>query len=181
MAFVPDSTDPAFNAYCDILFADDYHEYRLHNSVYKAATVEDKEAAIVWATRLIDTLTFAGVRTDPMQPRQFPRTGICVDLTCTGEYDPLVIPRILKEATAELALLLLTGDPTGVAGTTSVTSTNEFKKIVVDTIELEYNTGDPVTFKGYGGVSWMTPAISGLLAGLLPRTSSLYVARVIRT
>lgn len=181
MSFVPDIADVGFNAYCDVPFADAYHEYRLHNSVYKTAALADKEAAIVWATRLIDTLTFAGVKTDPNQPRQFPRSGICQDLTCTSLYDGGTLPRVLKEATAELALLLLTGDPTGVSGTTSVTTTNEFKKIVVDTIELEYNTGEPVTFSGYGGVSWMTPAISGLLAGLLPRTSSLYVARVIRT
>ena len=102
---------------------ENYFEFRLHASAWEDAENDDKCRALVTATRLIDRLNFAGLRTadyirlQPInwlipQPRtldpsslpgqnfEFPRNG------------SVTIPQDIMDAACEIALALLDGvDP----------------------------------------------------------------------
>lgn len=160
----PDSA--SFNCYLTLGEANIYHQYRLHNSVWTAADDEDKKAALLWATRQMDTLSWKGVRTVGTQLHQFPRKGLSyweisdsdvypytqdVDLLGTATFITVAsdtIPTDIKNATAELAFKLLTGD------VTEATGTEGFKRIKVDTIELEMEAKDRL--------SWLQDAVQNL-------------------
>lgn len=151
---VSDPASGSFNCYISLADADVYHEKRLHNTAWTSATDDDKEAALMWATRQLDTLAWKGVRALGTQPLQFPRKGLSYweydDET--GDYEIQDVsnlglstyvevpndapPREVKDATAELAFTLISGD------TTASTGTEGFKRIKVDTIELEMDAKD---------------------------------------
>jgi len=59
--------------YGTVAEADTYFAERLHNSAWTAATTDDKEKALLQATRSIDCLKFEGEKTDDAQLLQFPR------------------------------------------------------------------------------------------------------------
>ena len=122
-----------FNAYCDVAFADAYHGGRLHNDAYRCASTADKEAGLIWATRLFNSIMWAGSRVAETQPQAWPRQWVEFE----GYYlSPLSIPVRIKNATAELAMWLLAGDTTAPAGTEG------FSRIKVDTIELVVSSSD---------------------------------------
>lgn len=66
MALVIDTTLEGANAnsYAEVAEVDAYHEARLHNSLWKSITdVEVKKAAIIWATRVLDSyMNWKGVK-----------------------------------------------------------------------------------------------------------------------
>lgn len=151
MALDANPASGTFNAYCDVAFADVYHGGRLHNDAYRCASTADKEAAIIWATRLFDTVHWVGIRTSPTQPQSWPRQGVIYEdrLAMSGSLpygfssvyssvflDPATVPVYVKNATAELALSLLANDTTAPAGTEG------FSQIKIDTIELTIQAGD---------------------------------------
>ena len=77
-----------------------------------ATTEPQKEAALVSASSLLDTLEWIGSRTSPDQPMAWPRTSA----SC-GEksYDDATIPREVEQATFDLAEGLL-NDPGMITG-----------------------------------------------------------------
>lgn len=89
-------------------FATDYFEAHLHASTWNDATDEQRKAAVVQATRTIDSLmTWKGRRVDANQAREWPRYGVRYD----GHYiETDVIPTRLREATLEMAMALLERD-----------------------------------------------------------------------
>jgi hypothetical protein len=120
------------NSYCSVNNADTYHEKRLHVSTWTAATDDNKEIALMWATRLVDEQVIwngVAVGTDQalMWPRNllYDRNGFAILST--------TIPTFLKEATAEFARYLIGEDRT--------TETNRdlmgFKKIKIDVLAME--------------------------------------------
>lgn len=102
------------NAYCTLIFANQYHEDRpAAGTTWADASDPQKNAAILWATLLMDRLWYwVGYPTDAIQALLWPRGGI---LKLNGwEYVPLtVIPIELQQATAEYARQLLASDRTG--------------------------------------------------------------------
>lgn len=112
------------NSYLTLQEANDYFASRLHAEAWAAASDPQKEAALIWATRLIDVqVLFNGIATSADQSLAWPRTSM---LNQNG-YAILstVVPRQLKDATAELAFLLIQSDRTlssevGEAGITSL-------------------------------------------------------------
>lgn len=91
------------NSYVTVEEADDYFAAGVHlrASVWNALDPDDedvptKSALLITATRQIDRLRFWGCKADDLQALQFPRHGNC--------WDPLEIPRELKEAVFEQAL-----------------------------------------------------------------------------
>ena len=81
--------------------ADRYFGVLLHGELWERSTNIRKYKALVTATKQIDTLRFAGRKTDETQTLEFPRFGV------TG------VPLAIKQATYEEALSLLKGvDPT---------------------------------------------------------------------
>lgn len=100
----------AANAYVDLTTANQYHIDRpAADDVWLNATDAQKQAGILWATKLLDRLVaWTGARVDYTQALEWPRYGTYYR---NGDYIPSdVIPEDLQWATAEFARQLLTED-----------------------------------------------------------------------
>lgn len=138
-----------FNAYCTVAEATDYATTKL-NTTFTLLATATKEAAIIWATRQLNTLQYKGYLSVANQPNEWPRTGVWRDggehsyedslLFTSTQFDSTTIPQFLKDATADLALQLVVSD------TTAATGTEGFKRIKVDTVELEMNAKDRLSW-----------------------------------
>lgn len=100
------------NAYVDLATADQYHADRppASGNAWASATTDQKTAAILWATRLMDAMwQWIGYPVDAVQALLWPRGAM---LKLNGwEYVPLTqIPPELQRATAEYARQLLASD-----------------------------------------------------------------------
>lgn len=102
------------NAYCDVAFADQYHLDRPPvGTTWSGASFDQKSAAILWATKLIDDLyEWRGWTTDAVQILQWPRQGL-IKRTGWEQLDIHSIPLEIQQATAEYARQLLAGDLAG--------------------------------------------------------------------
>jgi hypothetical protein len=97
------------NSYATVDEADAYHEALLYATDWTAATTATKEAALVWATRLLDEqCAWRGTKTINEQALRWPRGGV-YDVDGVG-IDNEVIPPAVKGATAELARHLIKSD-----------------------------------------------------------------------
>jgi hypothetical protein len=104
------STVDNANSYVDPLgaFATAYFEAHLYATNWTEATDEQKKAAVVQATRTIDSLLkWKGRRVAQDQPRQWPRYGVRADGFL---IESNVVPRRIQEATLEQAMALLERD-----------------------------------------------------------------------
>jgi hypothetical protein len=149
MALVFNSTPgtAGFNAYASIAEVTDY-ETSKGGTTFAAKTTAQKEALIIWASRTLDGMQWKGYMTDPLQPMQWPRTGVWIDGQMHDDYygDNLIyssyqfsttaIPQFIKDTVSELTLQLNTSD------VTAATGTEGFKRIKVDSIELEVVASD---------------------------------------
>src|ERR1041384_3886869 len=101
------------NAYANAADGDAYHEGHLYASAWTAATTASKEAALVFATRLIDSqFQFGGSKANGAQALQWPRED-CVDPDAAGDSVPgEVVPKAVAAATCEMARELLIADRT---------------------------------------------------------------------
>lgn len=139
MALVLDATvgGENSNSYATEAEGDSYHEGRLFVTDWTSATTAIKEAALVWATRVLDySFDWTGSKYTIEQALRWPRYSA---LDRDGQlFDSDEIPAELKDATAELARLLITGNRTGETGTEGL------KKLKVDVIELEFDKLDRV-------------------------------------
>lgn len=133
---------PAANSYASLVEADAYHASRAHNAEWTAATVAEKEVALQWAARLLDQERWLGHRSDELQRLRWPRAYV---IDPDGYViDPDIVPRFLKEAQAELALLLLRADRTAESGTEG------FSRIKVGSLELDVDSADRVSLRAIG-------------------------------
>ena len=106
------------NAYADVADGTAYHEGHLYASAWSGASAGDQAAALVMASRIIDSqMQFRGIRAVGGQGLQWPRAG-CRD----EDADPAVgggfvavdeVPKAVVDATCELARELLIVDRTG--------------------------------------------------------------------
>ena len=106
------------NAYADVADGTAYHEGHLYASAWTGASAGDQAAALVMASRIIDSqMQFRGIRAVGGQALQWPRAG-CRD----EDADPDVasgfvlvdeVPKAVVDATCELARELLIADRTG--------------------------------------------------------------------
>lgn len=111
MALVLDATvgGSSANSYCTRAEGDTYHEAHLYATAWTGATSGNKDAALVWATRMLDEqIEWAGEKTTVEQALRWPRGG-AYDRDGI-EIDSDIIPAFLKNATAELARYLLSSD-----------------------------------------------------------------------
>lgn len=124
------------NAYCDFNDFQTYLESHLYANAAENTTVETQEAALVWATRLLDEhVSWDGTPTQVDQALQWPRIGV---MKKGGRklIDHNSIPQWLIDATCELARHLISEDRTAEDDTTG------FTRIKVDVIELEVDKTD---------------------------------------
>jgi hypothetical protein len=170
---VPSSV--TFNCYTTLVEADAYHEARLYNEAWTTADTARKSSALMWATRMFDTLEWKGWRTVVTQKHQFPRnmlsiTGADYTVGMEGIYSTMIfditsIPQFLKDATAELALQLMTTDLTAHTGTEGMS------RIKVDTIEIAVDKSDRI--------KWSNGPVAPLVRRYL-RQSNPYVSQTVR-
>ena len=109
------------DSYVTIAEADAYHAIRPNANAWAALTEPEKEQRLVAASDYLDSqYIFNGKKTDPNQPREFPRNGATE------------IPTAIKKAVFELALQdSLTSNPSA-----------DVKKEKVDVLEVEYFQSD---------------------------------------
>ena len=135
------------NSYCSAAEADAYFETRLHDSVWD--TLDDPEAALIWATRLLDErFVWAGTINSSSQALRWPRIGVYNDDGV--EMDSATIPQWLKNATAELALKLAASDRTDDA------SSSGLRDMKVGPIEL--------TFDKHYNIPTIPPSVIAMVA-----------------
>jgi len=100
------------NSYAEATDGDAYHEGHLYASTWTAASADNKDKALVMATRLIDTqYQFNGLKTNPDQALQWPRRQCRVP----DEEDELAadaVPKAVVDATCEMARELIITDRT---------------------------------------------------------------------
>jgi hypothetical protein len=117
------------NSYADKTEGNTYHDGHIYATNWTTATDATKEAALVMATRIIDSsYQFYGKRANDNQSLQWPRqyardpdrleSPVPVTLTVWDEYfDSDAVPTLLKNATIETARTLIiedrTADPDG--------------------------------------------------------------------
>ncbi len=106
------------NAYANAADGDAYHDGHLYAAAWTGATAEKKAAALVMASRLIDSLVqFNGVRTKATQGLQWPRED-CPDpdanADIVGQRVVLndVVPKAIADAACETARALIIEDRT---------------------------------------------------------------------
>jgi len=112
------------NSYANVADGDAYHDGHLYATAWTGATGDQKAAALVMASRLIDAeYQFNGLRSVDSQALQWPRVN-CLDpdkapipvLTSLLLTDPFVpssiVPKALVLATCEMARELLIADRT---------------------------------------------------------------------
>ena len=118
------------DSYVSLDDADLYHEMRLHVETWTSANDDTKEAALMWATRLLnDLINWAGYKTSQGQALRWPRNFV-YDLD-GYLLDSGAIPDFLKSATSEYARNLIDSDLTegnAMAG---------FKSLKIDVLEME--------------------------------------------
>jgi hypothetical protein len=136
------------NAYANVADGDSYHDGHLYASTWTAATTQNKEKAIVLATRLIDaTVHFNGLRNTSTQALHWPRTG--APNADTGlEFASNALPPDLVKATCEMAREVIALDRTsapdgegvtqiGIVGTVNITfDKHDRRKILTELAQL---------------------------------------------
>jgi len=136
----PGATDA--NTYATYAEAEAYIESRLHIDNWTDSNDDNREAAIMWATALLDRLcNWDGRKAVDTQALRWPRSFI---------YDPdgnpvsgTTIPQFLKDATAEFALHLIGSDFT----ITASRDTIGYKQIEVGSLNLVMDTEHGVVKK----------------------------------
>lgn len=97
------------NSYVDVTEADAYFVDRLYSDVWGNAVQQDKERALIMATKKIDRQPLRGIKADPSQKLQFPRAMYSYD--SGGLIVETEISQAVKDATCEEALAILQGIP----------------------------------------------------------------------
>jgi hypothetical protein len=125
------------NSYLTEDEADTYFEGRLHSELWTDLTDDEvKESALIMATRLMDAYTcFTGTATNEDQALKWPRTGMYNRNGFAIADD--VIPQDLKNATAELAMILVGEDVT----LQSQAEADGLEKVKAGPIEITWKDG----------------------------------------
>jgi len=136
MALVATAGASNANSYATLNQAESYMENRLHSDNWDDSNDTDREAALIWATQLLDRLcNWEGSIASETQALRWPRFYV---------YDPdgnsvdeTTIPQFLIEATAEFALFLIGSDLT----ITYDRSTAPYKQLEAGPLNVVFNTG----------------------------------------
>ena len=131
--------DANANSYVTLTEANTYFETVPDSSTWDNKTVDQKNRALISATRWIDTFVFYGDRCDDGQALKFPRNNYQIDgveLSCS------TIPNKIKFAQYELARALA-NDTDAITGNTA--TDGNFSEVKLGDIEVKYNTASQGT------------------------------------
>ena len=152
--------------------AEAYHEAHLYAAAWNAASVANKEMALVMATRLIDcSFQFSGFKNVDAQSLQWPRRK-CPDpdrddsfsgrtLLDPGPYlKSTQVPRAVVDATCEMTREVLIGDRTAAPAGEGIASTWS------STQGIRYSKTDPRPV-----ICWLAQSMLSKYGTLLTKTS----------
>lgn len=118
------------NSYVTLAEANTYHDDRLHNAEWAAASDDDKTRALLWAAQEIDKLRYSGYIAASTQALRFPRTSV---YDWDGRLlDSATIPIAVKDAQCRMALHLLRAD-------TTLQESDDIDALKVGPISIEFN------------------------------------------
>lgn len=121
--------------YATVEQADAYFNARINSAEWAEFTAEEKPKLLLAASDYIDfSYRFKGSKTDPLQMREFPRTGI-------QGVDHAKIPDRVIYACCELALIAGNNSAEGGNGLDVDIKEMAEKRVKVDVIEVEYDAG----------------------------------------
>ena len=151
------------NSFVTLAEAATFMESRLNASTWEDdASTDDKNRALVEATRQISRLTWVGRRTDTTQVLSWPRQWATnPDDPNASYYTNTVIPQRVKDAQMELAFQFIKAGTTDVA---ALDSTHNVKRKKVDVLETEY-TDSYARAEGLDRYPSVTQHIRPLLVG----------------
>ena len=161
------------NSYVTLTEANSYFETVPDSSTWTNKTDDQKNRALISATRWIDSFVFYGDRCDNEQALKFPRNNYKVDdveLTCTS------IPNNIKYAQYELARALA-NDTDAITGSTG--TDGNFSEVKLGDIEVKYNTAS----QGTGVVNNILdvyPWLQSYLGAYMLGGAGTYQMRVVR-
>lgn len=120
------------NAYASTTDGDTYFDERLNAGAWTGASTDDKERALIMASRRLDAERFQGEKAETGQALEWPRVWA---FDKDGEeYASDAIPTVVQHATFELALRLLNDGDTDTFANTGL---EEFKRAKVGEMEVE--------------------------------------------
>jgi len=123
------------NSYATIDEGDIYHEAHLYATDWTGASDDDKEKALIWASRLLDEqVNWSGGRYSQNQGLRWPRIGVYDADGWVIDSDE--IPQAVKDAACEYGRLLIASNLTATEDTVG------FRKLKVDVIEIEMDKYD---------------------------------------
>jgi hypothetical protein len=169
VAIVADAGSASANSFVTLDEAAAYMESRLNGSSWETdATTDNKNRALVEATRELSALTWQGTRTDDTQALAWPREWVLnPDASSAGfYYESTEIPQRVKDATCELAFQFIKSGTTDVA---ALPATDGVIQKTIDVISTTY--ADPSHRKT--GIARF-PRIYKLIAPLLDGVGSSF-------
>ncbi len=122
------------NSYLTQATAQTYLDGRLNVAEWTNAVTADKDRALIQAASRLELESFEGFKTTTTQRLKWPRSG-----APDGEtdlYDKDLMPRVVEEATTELALAYLKGEVD-----LSEIGLEAFKQVTVGSIAVEPKLG----------------------------------------
>jgi hypothetical protein len=124
---------------------------------------ETKNVALIMATRVLDSMyIWAGYASSATQALQWPRSGV-LDARRVQNVAVDVIPQELKNATAELARLLIASDTTVQSGTAG----GAISSITAGPVSISYSSGVVISVDVVPGSTFnLLPSWWGYLRGL---------------
>ena len=161
------------NSYVTLAEANTYFETVPDSTTWDDKTVDQKNSALIAATRWIDTFVFYGDRCDNGQALKFPRNNYKVDdveLACTA------IPNDIKYAQYELARALA-NDTSAITGTTG--KDGNFEEVALGDLRVKYNTES----QGTGSINNILdvyPWLQSYLGAYMLGGAGAYQMRVVR-
>ena len=161
------------NSYVTLAEANTYFETVPDSTTWDDKTVDQKNRALIAATRWIDTFVFYGDRCDNGQALKFPRNNYKVDdveLACTA------IPNDIKYAQYELARALA-NDTSAITGTTG--KDGNFEEVALGDLRVKYNTES----QGTGAINNILdvyPWLQSYLGAYMRGGAGAYQMRVVR-
>ena len=161
------------NSYVTLAEANAYFETVPSSSTWDDKTDDQKNRAIISATRWIDSLNFYGDRCSNNQALSWPRNNYHVDrveLTCSA------IPTDIKYATYELARALA-NDTDAVTGNTGTEGL--YEEVELGELKVKYNTDSQAT-GAVNNIFDVYPWLQSYLGAFTLGGSGGYQVRVVR-
>lgn len=120
------------NSYATRAEGDTYAGDRLQSTAWTGASNDEKDQALLQATRRIDQEDFAGWKVDEDQALSWPRSGVVGRNGYTLDHE--TIPQLVKDAQIELAIQYLgaaaSADPLASSGL------DQFERVKVGSLEV---------------------------------------------